>query len=527
MSSEKRKKVVVSIETKLEALKRLDRGETMQQIASDLGVGRVTVGDWKRKRSELEKWSCDRNSEDALKGRKSMKRCEYEQTSEALFLWYSQQRARGMPISGPILQEKALTFQKEFEDGEQDFTASVGWLDRWKKRYGIRQLNVCGESLSADPQAVFDFRNKLHTLIDKEGITGEQLYNCDETGLNFKMLPTKTLASMAEKSAPGFKRSKERVTVLACSNATGNHKLKLVLIGKSKRPRAFKHMSIAALPVTYKSQKNAWMDSEIFRDWFLNEFVPSVERFLTSLGLPRKAVLIIDNAPTHPNVEELRSGDIKTVFLPPNVTSLCQPMDQGVLETLKKKYRRKLLSKLIHAMDERSNTVEMLKQVNMKDVIFWISECWDEIETHTLARSWKILLSEDESAQDLIHENNGNLIQLLQKIPGCEEAEDSDIQEWMNSDEQHELTDGDIIAMVNGAEVEDHGESDAESELQKEETINHSEGVKILEAALTYIEQQPEATATDVMLLRRWRDLAARKRATASKQTSIKDFFTK
>lgn len=41
-----------------------------------------------------------------------------------------------------------------------------------------------------------------------------------------------------------------------------------------------------------------------------------------------------------------------------------------------------------------------------------------------------------------MHKNN-NMIQLLQKILGCEEAEDSDIQEQMNSDEQHKLIDGD------------------------------------------------------------------------------------
>lgn len=41
----KRKKVVVSMEQKLEAIKRLDKGETMQKVADDFGVGRVTVGD--------------------------------------------------------------------------------------------------------------------------------------------------------------------------------------------------------------------------------------------------------------------------------------------------------------------------------------------------------------------------------------------------------------------------------------------------------------------------------------------------
>lgn len=45
----------------------------------------------------------------------------------------TQQKQMGCPVSGPILQEKALFFRKEFEEGDEKFTASVGWFDKWKK----------------------------------------------------------------------------------------------------------------------------------------------------------------------------------------------------------------------------------------------------------------------------------------------------------------------------------------------------------------------------------------------------------
>lgn len=368
----------------------------------------------------------------------------------------------------------------------------------------------------------------MHALLDKEGITGEQLYNCDESGLNFKMLPTKSLASREEKSAPGYKRSKERVTILACSNATGNHKLKLVFIGKSKKPRAFKNLSASAFPVTYKNQKNAWMDMDIFREWFFKEFVPSVKMHLTSLGLPNKAVLLMDSAPCHPDNNELISGDIRAMFLPTNCTSLCQPMDQGVFATLKKLYRRKFLSNLTNSLDEGNNFTETLRKINMKDVMFWIAECWNNIPPDTLPRSWKILLSNEER-QDIANEHlNNDLTDLLKKIPGCEDADNNDITEWMRYDEQYELTDSDIITMVNVPEVEDSEECDHEKELENEEKVStHSEAVKIFEAALAYTERQPEATPTDIMVMRRWLDIAAKKRVTSGKQTSIKDFFCK
>lgn len=68
------------------------------------------------------------------------------------------------------------------------------------------------------------------------------------------------------------------------------------------------------------------MSSALFNEWFSDEFVPNVESFLKSKVLPRKAVLLIDNPPTHP--QNLKCGDIVVKFVPVNVTNLIQPLDQ-------------------------------------------------------------------------------------------------------------------------------------------------------------------------------------------------------
>jgi hypothetical protein len=54
---------------------------------------------------------------------------------------------------------------------------------------------------------------------------------------------------------------------------------------------------------------------------------------------------------------------------------------------------------------------------------------------------------------------------------------------------------------------------------------SHSEGLNSIDTALAYVEQQREATATDVLLFRRWRDLAAKKRKEAQKQIPITNFL--
>ena len=107
------------------------------------------------------------------------------------------------------------------------------------------------------------------------------MYNADETGLNYKMLPKRTYATAKEENPIGYKMNKERVAILCCGNVTGNHKMRLNLIGQSAKPRTFKKISSkTSLPLHYTNQKKAWMNSEHFKKWFHEEFVPSVSKFL-------------------------------------------------------------------------------------------------------------------------------------------------------------------------------------------------------------------------------------------------------
>lgn len=99
------------MQKKLEAIKRLDLGESIKRVANDIGVGEVTVGDWKRNRHKIEQW-CSKQV-DSETNRKSMKKSEFEKIGEALFLWFTQQRSKGVPLTGPILQEKAMLFSKQ------------------------------------------------------------------------------------------------------------------------------------------------------------------------------------------------------------------------------------------------------------------------------------------------------------------------------------------------------------------------------------------------------------------------------
>jgi len=57
-----------------------------------------------------------------------------------------------------------------------------------------------------------------------------------------------------------------------------------------------------------------------FSDLVFNEFFPSGDQFLKLLYLPKKTFLVIANALSHPDDVARCSGDIRVIFLPPNVT---------------------------------------------------------------------------------------------------------------------------------------------------------------------------------------------------------------
>ena len=94
------------------------------------------------------------------------------------------------------------------------------------------------------------------------------------------------------------------------------------------------------------------MTANLFDRWFNQEFVPTVKKHLKLLGLEEKAILALDNAPGHTKVSLLTSINANTYcFFPPNTTSLIHPMDQGVLDTLKRHYKQKLMR---NALDDEN-----------------------------------------------------------------------------------------------------------------------------------------------------------------------------
>jgi len=130
-------------------------------------------------------------------------------------------------------------------------------------------------------------------------------------------MPERTYISKEEKSAPGHKAAKDRLTLLLGGNASGDCKLKPMLVYRALNPRALKRIIKASLPVIWKANNKAWVTQVLFEDWFLNHFVSATERYCLAKNIPFKIILVLDNAPGHPSSLDDLHPNIKVVFLPP------------------------------------------------------------------------------------------------------------------------------------------------------------------------------------------------------------------
>ena len=135
----------------------------------------------------------------------------------------------------------------------------------------------------------------------------------------FRLLPNATYTAPNEvrKRTRGTKaqKAKDRVTLITCTNATGTHKIPLVMIGKAENPRCFR---AKPCPLPYKAQKNAWNDYRLTKWWFHDVFLPEVKKRTSS-----KVALIADNFGSHDaNDPLLQDPQVEWILLPPNCASV-------------------------------------------------------------------------------------------------------------------------------------------------------------------------------------------------------------
>jgi hypothetical protein len=125
------------------------------------------------------------------------------------------------------------------------------------------------------------------------------------------------------------------------------------------------------LPLPYYWNTKAWMTSTIWTT-ILKDFNRKLQTE------KRKIILFCDNAACHKVQHEVELPNIKIAFLPPNTTSIIQPLDQGIIRCCKVYYRQAISRCQLSFLDKGepqeafSKHVDILRSMRMLKHAWWL-----------------------------------------------------------------------------------------------------------------------------------------------------------
>ena len=132
------------------------------------------------------------------------------------------------------------------------------------------------------------------------------------------------------------------------------------------------------------------MSQRLFVDWHDKVFMTQARKHCKSVGLPSDCIIILmlDNCPTHPPTATPIRGNIHVMYLPPNVMSILQPIDQGITRSLKCKYWQIFLQRMI-SCTKNVLVPQFLQSFTFKDAIWACAAAWDKVSKDTLINAWR------------------------------------------------------------------------------------------------------------------------------------------
>lgn len=363
----------LTLKEKIAMANDLKKGMTEAEASKKYGCGKGTIYRVKKESDKL--LEMDEN----LVGNKKRKiSTKFEDLEMAVIEWINMARDNNCVVTGPIIQKVASKLAKNRDISEETFKASNGWLQNFKARHHLISKLLQGERADAPVESAEKFKERLPELLSS--YEPKDIYNADEVGLFCWQVGRRTYTLDASDNA-GTKQSKKRISILLVAAMDG-HLEKMVVINNARCPRAFKAINndLQRLPssIIWKWNKKAWMTTAIFSEW-LCDFDKKMQRE------ERHVILFVDNFTAHEAASQsVILKNVRIEFLPPNCTSIVQPVDQGVGNTLKIRYRKFLV-------EHMANMVLCGKQpeegVDLLRSCIWLARAFNSLnETETVVR---------------------------------------------------------------------------------------------------------------------------------------------
>ncbi|RLN70846.1 hypothetical protein BBJ28_00017005 [Nothophytophthora sp. Chile5] len=216
---------------------------------------------------------------------------------------------------------------------------------------------------------------------DFGGYKNDEIYNVDETGVHFDMPPTRIWAERGRVDAAkvvDLDKHSSRLTAVITARADGK-KLPILFVVRAKPGGTIESDELPHYPQghVYAVQENGWMDANVWQNY---------TKELLKFEVEGPSLLLLDNFDSHVSEEGQKAvaeeaGAI-VVPLPPNCTSVCQPLDVGVMGPLKQKIRALWL---LEESDRGVFTAQQKRIATIKRTI----AAWEQLSEAVIIRAFE------------------------------------------------------------------------------------------------------------------------------------------
>ncbi len=129
-------------------------------------------------------------------------------------------------------------------------------------------------AIAQDEVVIRRYYDLLEETLVEHGILNDptKIFNCDETGMPLSPKPLKIICKKGDKNPSCITGdTRNQVSVLVCTSAAGYVLPPYVIFD---RKTLNQDLTRGEVPGTvYGLSSSGWMDTELFKEWFLNHFL--------------------------------------------------------------------------------------------------------------------------------------------------------------------------------------------------------------------------------------------------------------
>ncbi len=392
---------------KLKVIKHAEESGSNRKTAEHFGIDEKSIRTWKKQQKQL---AVGPRTAKRLAGGGRPVRDKKMDTD--LISWVKEARQDGIAVSGNMIK-----IQAKRKAESQDFQASDGWLNKFKRRHMLstRVATSIGQKLPKDhEEKLISFQRYVIKMREENQYDLEDIYNMDETPLRFNMPTSRTLdftgaSTIHVKTSSSEKRG---FTVVLCVSATGR-KLKPLIIFKGVRdpkiPTSGAHVRV---------QKKGYIDEGLCLDWIRCCFPMD----------GRRRLLVWDSCTVHLTdrvKSALKQRKIDTVVIPGGMTSLLQPLDVAVNRPFKHNARNIWNEWMMNGQKDY-NKAGKIKAPTRQQVVQWTVDSWALITKESIINGFRkccITNKLDGSEDDVLFED---FVSLARSSDSSESSDDED-----------------------------------------------------------------------------------------------------